>query len=81
LSSSSHKTLSCSVWVITSVAGVSLPHDESFFVRWGRLKRYRRLPAWGTFQATVVSYASEITPVALRGYLTTYVNLCWIIGQ
>ncbi|RSH80785.1 hypothetical protein EHS25_007121 [Saitozyma podzolica] len=37
--------------------------------------------AWGTFQASVVSYASEITPVALRGYLTTYVNLCWIIGQ
>ena len=26
--------------------------------------------AWGTFQASVVSYASEITPVALRGYLT-----------
>lgn len=24
----------------------------------------------GTFQASVVSYASEITPVALRGYLT-----------
>lgn len=35
----------------------------------------------GTFQASCVSYASEITPVALRGYLTTYVNLCWIIGQ
>ena len=35
----------------------------------------------GAFQATCVSYASEIAPVALRGYLTTYVNLCWIIGQ
>lgn len=30
---------------------------------------------------SAVSYASEVTPVALRGYLTTYVNLCWVIGQ
>jgi hypothetical protein len=42
-----------------------------------------------------VSYASEVTPINLRGYLTTYiealivvssadgryVNLCWIVGQ
>ena len=27
------------------------------------------------------AYASEVTPVNLRGYLTTYVNLCWAIGQ
>jgi MFS transporter, SP family, general alpha glucoside:H+ symporter len=28
-----------------------------------------------------VTYASEVTPVVLRSYLTTYVNLCWVIGQ
>lgn len=28
-----------------------------------------------------MSYASEVCPTALRGYLTTYVNLCWVIGQ
>ena len=27
------------------------------------------------------AYASEICPVALRAYLTTYVNACWVIGQ
>lgn len=36
---------------------------------------------WGAFSSSAVSYASDVTPVALRGYLTTYVNLCWIIGQ
>jgi hypothetical protein len=28
-----------------------------------------------------VSYAAEVMPVRLRQYLTTYVNLCWVIGQ
>lgn len=27
------------------------------------------------------TYASEVVPVTLRPYLTTYVNLCWVIGQ
>ncbi|BCS26788.1 uncharacterized protein APUU_51499S [Aspergillus puulaauensis] len=36
---------------------------------------------WGAFQTITVSYASEVCPVALRGYLTTYVNLCWVMGQ
>jgi hypothetical protein len=27
------------------------------------------------------AYASEVCPVALRAYLTTYVNLCWVFGQ
>ena len=26
-------------------------------------------------------YASEVCPVVLRAYLTTYVNICWVIGQ
>ncbi|CAI4053872.1 hypothetical protein SUVZ_16G0070 [Saccharomyces uvarum] len=36
---------------------------------------------WGCFQCLTVSYASEICPLALRYYLTTYSNLCWSLGQ
>jgi len=28
---------------------------------------------WGVFQTLTISYAAEVVPVALRGYLTTYV--------
>lgn len=27
------------------------------------------------------AYASEVCPISLRGYLTTFVNLCWVIGH
>lgn len=36
---------------------------------------------WGIFQTITISYASEVCPVGLRGYLTTYINACWGIGQ
>lgn len=36
---------------------------------------------WGIFQTITITYASEVCPVALRGYLTTYVNFCWGLGQ
>ncbi|PMD15660.1 sugar transporter [Hyaloscypha hepaticicola] len=36
---------------------------------------------WGVFQTLTTAYASEVCPVALRAYLCTYVNLCWVIGQ
>ncbi|RMZ82134.1 hypothetical protein DV737_g2182, partial [Chaetothyriales sp. CBS 132003] len=36
---------------------------------------------WGVFQTLTVSYASDVTPIVLRPYLTSYVNLCWVIGQ
>lgn len=36
---------------------------------------------WGAFQTLTVSYASEVCPTVLRLYLTTYVNVCWVIGQ
>jgi SP family general alpha glucoside:H+ symporter-like MFS transporter len=35
---------------------------------------------WGVFQTLTTAYASEVCPVALRAYLTTYVNFCWVIG-
>ncbi|EED14415.1 maltose permease, putative [Talaromyces stipitatus ATCC 10500] len=36
---------------------------------------------WGVFQTLTTAYASEFCPVVLRGYLTTYANVCWGIGQ
>ncbi|RSH95538.1 hypothetical protein EHS25_000630 [Saitozyma podzolica] len=36
---------------------------------------------WGVFAALAPAYSSELCPIGLRGYLTTYVNLCWVIGQ
>lgn len=36
---------------------------------------------WGVFQTLTTTYASEVAPVKVRPYLTTYVNLCWVIGQ
>ncbi len=36
---------------------------------------------WGVFATLAPAYASEVSPTNLRGYLTTYVNLCWAIGQ
>lgn len=36
---------------------------------------------WGVFATMAPAYASEVCPLALRGYLAIYVNLCWAIGQ
>ncbi|KAI1444308.1 sugar transporter [Annulohypoxylon stygium] len=36
---------------------------------------------WGVFATLAPAYASEVCPTNLRGYLTTYVNLCWAVGQ
>ncbi|KAJ8111617.1 hypothetical protein OPT61_g5838 [Boeremia exigua] len=36
---------------------------------------------FGIFQTLTVTYASDITPAAIRPYLTTYINLCWVMGQ
>lgn len=36
---------------------------------------------WGVFQTVCPTYASEVCPTHLRAYLTTYINLCWVLGQ
>ncbi|KAJ9654071.1 hypothetical protein H2198_006810, partial [Neophaeococcomyces mojaviensis] len=36
---------------------------------------------WGIFQTLSMSYAAEIMPIALRAYLLSNVNMCWLIGQ
>lgn len=35
---------------------------------------------WGMIQTLTTTYAAEVSPVALRAYVTSYVNLCWVIG-
>lgn len=35
----------------------------------------------GVFQASTTTYAAEVCPVVLRGYLTTYVCLCWVSSR
>ncbi|KAK0634246.1 general substrate transporter [Bombardia bombarda] len=36
---------------------------------------------WGAFQSVAPAYASEVAPTVLRPYLTTFINMCWVIGQ
>lgn len=36
---------------------------------------------WGAFQTLCVTYATDVCPLALLIYLTTYANACWVIGQ
>ncbi|KAH7349318.1 general alpha-glucoside permease [Plectosphaerella cucumerina] len=36
---------------------------------------------WGVFQTLTIAYASDIAPVVLRPYLSSFVNLCWVFGQ
>lgn len=36
---------------------------------------------WGIFQTLAATYAADVCPQSLRAYLTSYINLCWIIGQ
>jgi SP family general alpha glucoside:H+ symporter-like MFS transporter len=35
----------------------------------------------GTFPVIAPTYASEVCPIALRGVLTSYVNLSFVMGQ
>jgi SP family general alpha glucoside:H+ symporter-like MFS transporter len=37
--------------------------------------------AYGVFSTAGAIYASEVCPVVLRGYLTSYILLCFVIGQ
>ncbi|KAK6077248.1 MFS maltose [Seiridium cupressi] len=36
---------------------------------------------WGAFQSVTPAYAAEVAPMVLRPYLTTFINMCWVIGQ
>ncbi|KAL2209535.1 sugar transporter [Sarocladium strictum] len=36
---------------------------------------------WGIFATTAPAYASEVLPMTLRVYMTSWTNMCFIIGQ
>jgi len=36
---------------------------------------------WGIFQTLTTTYAAEICPMAMRGYLTSWVSMCWGTGS
>jgi MFS transporter, SP family, general alpha glucoside:H+ symporter len=36
---------------------------------------------WGSFAIMGSSYASEVCPLALRGFLTAFVSICWVTGM
>ncbi|RSL68594.1 hypothetical protein CEP54_002662 [Fusarium duplospermum] len=36
---------------------------------------------WGAFQTLTTTYAADVSPIPLRPVLTTYVNMCWVMGQ
>ncbi len=36
---------------------------------------------WGAFQTLTTTYAADVTPIALRPLLTSFVNICWVTGQ
>ncbi|KAL2113420.1 hypothetical protein VUR80DRAFT_4036 [Thermomyces stellatus] len=36
---------------------------------------------WGVFATAAPAYASEVLPMSLRVYLTSWTNMCFIIGQ
>lgn len=33
------------------------------------------------FQGLTTAYASEVAPVVLRHYITSYINICWVFGH
>jgi MFS transporter, SP family, general alpha glucoside:H+ symporter len=37
--------------------------------------------SWGIFQTLSTTYAAEVMPTILRAYLTSNVNMCWLVGQ
>jgi SP family general alpha glucoside:H+ symporter-like MFS transporter len=37
--------------------------------------------SWGIFQTLSTTYAAEVMPTVLRSYLTSNVNMCWLVGQ
>ncbi|RYP10757.1 hypothetical protein DL764_000453 [Monosporascus ibericus] len=36
---------------------------------------------WGAFQTLTATYAADVAPIGPRPILTTYVNMCWVMGQ
>lgn len=59
---------------------MSLPRPQKYACESLDADIGRSLPA-GLFAAATPTYAADVTPLRLRGYLTVYVNLCWVMGK
>ncbi|KAJ4305096.1 hypothetical protein N0V90_000626 [Kalmusia sp. IMI 367209] len=72
------KTMTASLLLIIGFIFILFfaPNKETLLVG----EMFMGLPL-SVFQTITVAYASEVCPVVLRCYLTTYVNLCWVMGQ
>lgn len=72
------KTLICSLFFVIAFLFI-----EFFAQNMGTLTIGAALTniIWGGFNTLASTYASEVCPVALRGILTSYINLAWGIGQ
>jgi len=69
-------------WLVRSsvVCAIHIPPSLTQALQDTNTDKCAGLP-WGVFQTLTTSYAAEVAPIVLRPYLTTYVNLCWVMGQ
>lgn len=49
-------------------------------IPWGIFRKYCHEVALIRSETLSTAYAAEVCPMALRGYLTSFVNMCWGFG-
>lgn len=69
------KTMLCSYVAITGLISILVFGKSNAAILVGQI--LCGIP-WGIFNTTAPAYASEVCPVVLRGYLTTFINLTWM---
>lgn len=72
------KTLLASLLVLSAFIGMTFSAPNIGVLTAGEV--LCGLP-WGVFATVAPAYASEVLPLTLRIYLTSYTNMCFIIGQ
>jgi SP family general alpha glucoside:H+ symporter-like MFS transporter len=72
------RTIWCSLWVLAVFVFIVFfaPTIEVLCI--GEL--LCGLP-WGVFATSAPAYATEVLPISLKPYLTSYTNMCFVIGQ
>ncbi|KAK0120541.1 hypothetical protein ONS96_010746 [Cadophora gregata f. sp. sojae] len=72
------KLLLCSLVVLSCFISMTFKADTKVILLLGEM--LCGLP-WGVFATTAPAYASEVLPLSLRVYMTSYTNMCFIMGQ
>lgn len=49
-------------------------------IPWGIFRKCRLATGPDASETLSTAYAAEVCPLALRGYLTSFVNMCWGFG-